>query len=336
MNTIFSGENEADDPLTQANQIQQQHRNNVILTTRQILSLAFDQVDVAFAPVFDDTLMSEEIVSEYSIPVGMDGTGIMRRDESSRIETEGTNAGNEPGLQPNTAAFPNYAMSGNMIMSASQREWARDYLVNNVTRVTNKGQGWINEDKSKGSVMAIRERRLYQGDWLAADETRTVEDWRRFKNENANPRLLNGEVPELEFAEFRSLVASAMGLPVGNISLMIMERVIPIDTIRAPWDYATILMVAVLFLLLAMLLYGLLRRQRGSGEDEESIEPQLAVEDLLVSTQLEEAREEAERELEEIDYFKENEIKKHIDKFVNEKPEAVAALLRNWINVEEW
>lgn len=41
-------------------------------------------------------------------------------------------------------------------------------------------------------------------------------------------------------------------------------------------------------------------------------------------------------ELEEIDYFKENEIKKHISKFVDKHPEAVASLLRNWINVEEW
>jgi flagellar M-ring protein FliF len=95
-------------------------------------------------------------------------------------------------------------------------------------------------------------------------------------------------------------------------------------------------MVAVLFLLIGLLAFGLVRRQKMAGEDEESLEPQLAVEDLLVSTQLEEAREEEAAALEEIDYHKENEVKKQIEKFVNEKPESVAALLRNWINVEEW
>jgi flagellar biosynthesis/type III secretory pathway M-ring protein FliF/YscJ len=29
-------------------------------------------------------------------------------------------------------------------------------------------------------------------------------------------------------------------------------------------------------------------------------------------------------------------VKKHIEKFINEKPDAVAALLRNWLNIEEW
>jgi flagellar M-ring protein FliF len=335
MTTIFSGENELDDPAEQANQMQQRHRNNVVHTTRQILALVFDEVDVVFNPVFDDTLMTEEIESIYTVPEGMEGEGIAQRRVGSRAQMEGGSQGTEPGLQPQTATFPNYLMPGNQIMNASQREWADEYLVNNVTRVTTTGPGWVNESSSRGSVVAIRSRNLYQGDWLAEDEARTADDWRRYKNEITNPRSLNGEVV-YELEEFQALVASAMGIPFDNIVLIMMERIIPIDTVARVWDIPTYLMVAVLFLLLAMLLYGLLRRQRASGEDEESIEPQLAVEDLLVSTQLEEAREEAAKELEEIDYFKENEIKKHIDKFVNEKPEAVAALLRNWINVEEW
>jgi flagellar M-ring protein FliF len=246
----------------------------------------------------------------------------------------------EPGLQPQTATFANYAMPGGGIISAQNRDWSQDFLVNTHVHHVTTGSGWVDPERSTGAVIALRNVNVRQEDWMAAtpegEEPRTAADWERFKNENEAPVSMNGSFDPEQFVEFHELVAAAMGIPADNVQLILMERMIPVDIEATQWDIATILMVIVLLLLLAMLLFGLLRKQRTAGEDEESLEPQLAVEDLLVSTQLEEAKEEEVAQLEEIDYFKENEIKKHIEKFVNEKPEAVAALLRNWINVEEW
>ena len=59
------------------------------------------------------------------------------------------------------------------------------------------------------------------------------------------------------------------------------------------------------------------------------IEPELSVEEMLESSQI------IPEELDSIEYNEESEIKKQIDKFVDEKPEAVASLLRNWLS-EEW
>ena len=58
------------------------------------------------------------------------------------------------------------------------------------------------------------------------------------------------------------------------------------------------------------------------------MEPELSVEDLLATTQ-EESR------LDEIELDDKSETRILIEKFVDENPEAVASLLRNWIN-EEW
>ncbi|MCL1884804.1 MAG: hypothetical protein FWF81_13755 [Defluviitaleaceae bacterium] len=334
MRTIFSGEEEAHDVADQAQQMRSQHNNNVMLTTMRLLSPIFDEIAVAFNPVYDDTLITEELVRLYNIPDGMESTGIVQHDTGMRFDMEGSQGGLEPGLQPQTATFPNYAMTGDGVMSAAHREWGRHYVVNSIERATTSGPGWVDPERSFGSVVATRNRTMNQEHWLAEDENRTVADWERFKNEETAPTLLNGSFDDFE--AFHELVASAMGIPSSNVELVIMERIIPVDTVTRAWPIETIIMVAVLLLLMAMLLFGLLRRQRAAGDEEEGLEPQLAVEDLLVSTQLEEAKEEAASELEEIDYFKENEIKKHIEKFVNEKPEAVAALLRNWINVEEW
>jgi flagellar M-ring protein FliF len=336
--TIFSGEEIGFTLQDETQRIRDQHINQVQMATRQLFAPILDEVSVSFLPVFDDRLMSEEVRTIYSIPEGMDGGGIPSIDRGSRSEMEGSPGGWEPGLQNNAAQFPNYLMPGGGVMSASQRDWITEYLVNTSVLVEQLGSGWVDPDASHGAVVGTRLRRVNQEHWLAdaeeGDPPRTAADWERFKNEGTAPRVVNGDF--VDFYEFHALAASAMGLPASNVTLVIMEQIVPIDTISRVWDWSTIFMVAVLILLLGMLLWGLLRKNRAAGEDEESLEPQLAVEDLLVSTQLEEAREEAAAELEEIDYHKENEVKRHIEKFINEKPEAVASLLRNWINVEEW
>ncbi|MCL1843937.1 MAG: hypothetical protein FWF79_08995 [Defluviitaleaceae bacterium] len=331
---VWSGDLDSQSLADETQQIRDRHTNRVEATTRQLLSMSFDESTVTFNPRFEDRLMSEEIRTIYTVPDDMDGTGIVHTNRGQRAEAEGTPAGMEPGLQPQTATFPSYINPGSQIMSASSHEWARDYLVNVSTEVVQLGPGWVDPVLSTGAITAVRNFDIYQGHWMAEDESRTVSDWERFKNENAEAVVMNGEFTD--FAYFHELVAASMGIPVSNVQLVITRLYNFIDTEATVWDIPTYLMVAVLILLLLMLAYGLLRKQRAAGEDEDSMEPQLAVEDLLVSTQLEEAKEDAVQELEEIDYFKENEIKKHIEKFVNEKPEAVAALLRNWINVEEW
>ena len=60
------------------------------------------------------------------------------------------------------------------------------------------------------------------------------------------------------------------------------------------------------------------------------MEPELSVESLVEST-----RELDEAELDEIEFQEKSDARLLIEKFVDEKPEAVASLLRNWLN-EDW
>ena len=59
----------------------------------------------------------------------------------------------------------------------------------------------------------------------------------------------------------------------------------------------------------------------------EEIEPELSVETLLETTK--------EAELEDIGMNEKSEARILIEKFVDENPEAVASLLRNWLS-DEW
>ena len=56
----------------------------------------------------------------------------------------------------------------------------------------------------------------------------------------------------------------------------------------------------------------------------------MSVEDLLATTQ-----EDDKQDLDEIELSDKSETRQLIEKFVDENPEAVALLLRNWIN-EDW
>ena len=72
---------------------------------------------------------------------------------------------------------------------------------------------------------------------------------------------------------------------------------------------------------------------RSTRKEEQVVEPEpeLSVESLLATT-----KEATEKEsLEDIGFSEKSETRVMIEKFVDENPEAVASLLRNWLN-EEW
>ena len=61
----------------------------------------------------------------------------------------------------------------------------------------------------------------------------------------------------------------------------------------------------------------------------EEKEPELSVEEMLASTK------ENQPSADDIDLQEKSETRKAIEKFVDENPEAVALLLRNWLN-DDW
>ena len=90
-------------------------------------------------------------------------------------------------------------------------------------------------------------------------------------------------------------------------------------------DIIQIVLAALIFAMLGFVVFRSLKT-----EEEEPVEQELTIDDLSASTAQEE-----EEELEDIGYTEKSEARILIEKFVDEKPEAVAQLLRNWLN-EYW
>ena len=120
------------------------------------------------------------------------------------------------------------------------------------------------------------------------------------------------------------MVANATGIPTKNVSFVAYEEIQFIDTIQSSIELKDIVQIVLIVIILTLLAFVVIMSLRTRREVEE--EEELAVEDLLQSHV---------DELEGIETEQKSEARKLIENFVEENPEAVATLLRNWLD-EDW
>ncbi len=140
----------------------------------------------------------------------------------------------------------------------------------------------------------------------------------------------NSAVTDLETPEeLVQLVAAATGIANNNITIQVKQKPVYEAAEEGSFsDNVTNYLMILLTVLIAGLLVFVIIRGTSPVEVTE-LEPELSVEDLLATTQ------ESEKSLEEIEMGDKSETRVMIERFVDENPEAVALLLRNWIN-EDW
>ena len=141
----------------------------------------------------------------------------------------------------------------------------------------------------------------------------------------------NSAVTDLETPdELVELVSAATGIATANIQIQIKQKPVYEEAEGSNFgaNAANYLMILLTVLIAGLLVFVIIKGT--SPVEVTEMEPELSVEDLLATTQ------EAEKQnLEEIEMGDKSETRMMIEKFVDENPEAVALLLRNWIN-EDW
>ena len=143
---------------------------------------------------------------------------------------------------------------------------------------------------------------------------------------NNNSAVTDQQVPQ----ELITLVSAATGIATNNITIQIKQKpVYEAKESSSFMDNASNYLMVILTLLIAGLLVFVIIKGTSPVEVTE-LEPELSVEDLLATTQ-----EDDKQDLDEIELSDKSETRQLIEKFVDENPEAVALLLRNWIN-EDW
>lgn len=179
--------------------------------------------------------------------------------------------------------------------------------------------GKVNMDNSSISVVLSR---YVVYDEQDMEERGLLEDttFAEFKAEHENPAA--SEVPE----EMFTLVANATGIDVSRISIMAYEVPMFNEKGASAFTFERILQLILALLIVGLIIFVVVKGMKPVEVVE--VEPELSVEALLATTK-------ENQTLDDIEFSDKSATRTQIEKFVDENPEAVAALLRNWLN-DDW
>ncbi len=123
-----------------------------------------------------------------------------------------------------------------------------------------------------------------------------------------------------------TLVSRATGIAEGNIQIVAYDQPVFIPKVPSTRSWTDYLQIIIAVLIIGLLLFVVFRGITPVQVTE--LEPELSVEQLLATTK-------ENQNIEDIEFNEVSEVRRMIEKFVDEKPEAVAQLMRNWLN-EDW
>lgn len=257
---------------------------------------------------------STEVLSyDYSVDEGRDEGYI---DSSLEETTETVNGvGGTPGTDANDDTSYVIQDGTNSSSSSSKTQYKR--LPDETITKTTGEAGKVDKTNSSIGIVAYNYV-IYREDVLKADGTLDGTTWDQYVAQNS--AIQKGQVDQ----DVIYTVASATGIPAANITMLVYD--VPFfEASESKIGLEDILEIVMALLILLLLFFVVFRTFRTKQEEEE--EEEVSVETLL--------EEQPQEELEDIGYTEKSEARKLIEKFVDENPEAVASLLRNWLN-EDW
>lgn len=284
---------------------------------RSIL-LSRGEYDDAFVTVDLKIDFSEAtIVSEKYRP--LDGTtkGIAAEEEIRNVETSNTENANPVGTDANQETPSNFLTpSGNS--SSTTEESKTSYKVDSEKSTIYRPNGAVDYQGSSIAVV-LNKFKVYDQALLENQGALAEISWEDFKDQNSARKKLEVD------PDIISLISGATN-NIPNPAVLAYEVPKFIDkpvTKNVVQDYILLAIIFLMVILLAVAIF------LGTKPVEVvKTEPELSVEELLVSTKMEEEPKEP------IVEYK-SEVRIQVEKFVDENPEAAATLLRNWLN-DQW
>jgi len=292
-----------------------------------------NKIRAMLLPMYDDVRLMANIhlnwdkqfdsSTTYGVPLPDSETGIPIRESTSQSSVTGTAPADAPGTDSNSNATPSYQTGDEGAYSGSTRDRDTDYAIDVFESQREYALGTVDYDNSSLIVMLYKYKTYNEREMT--DAVLGGLSWADFKAANNGVRVMPVG-PELD--------ETIRIIGIKNTSIISYELPVFVDSEPAePAEFGTIILYAIMVLLILLLGFGAIRKMQPDEVTE--IEPELSVEELLVSTQMEDEKIAEVEKLQEIAFNQESEAKRQIEKFVQEKPEAVAQLLRNWLN-DEW
>ncbi len=289
-------------------------------TRKMLLKAGYDDAEVSSMAIKFNMDQVEELITTYSVGEGQDQGYYSSSYEYSSNGQSGN--GGPPGTDSN-AEDTDYMLQRNGTTNSETILNKYNYLPNEDVQNIKREVGAVVPEESSIGIILTRYRKVSEE---ALEEQGALNDISFDEYIEQNSQVNTLEVPE----DLLPLVAAATGIAENRISIRIQEK--PVfeakeDTGLLAGGFTNYLMIILAVLIGALLIFVIIRGT--SPVEVTELEPELSVEDLLATTR------EDEKGLEEIEMGEKSETRTMIEKFVDENPEAVAMLLRNWIN-EDW
>lgn len=288
--------------------------------SNMLMKAGYDDVQIGSANIKFNMDKVTELVKTYTANEGQD-QGLYSSSYNYK-STGNSRSGGVPGTDSNGDQTD--TMIQNTGSSNSETTLDKyNYLPNETVQNIEHEVGAVEPDQSSIGIVltkynVIKEETL-ESQGLLKDTT--FEEY-----VNNNSAVTDQQVPQ----ELITLVSAATGIATNNITIQIKQKpVYEAKESSSFMDNASNYLMVILTLLIAGLLVFVIIKGTSPVEVTE-LEPELSVEDLLATTQ-----EDDKQDLDEIELSDKSETRQLIEKFVDENPEAVALLLRNWIN-EDW
>jgi len=262
----------------------------------------FDTISVSANAVLDfDTLSSTS--TRYEPPVADENS--LLNEETLEENLINGNAGDIPGTDTNPQGTITYQIDENGNSQYNKNHTVREYVYNQT-----------NEQKEKAV-----------GNLIYEQSTMSISLWY-----GKNIKTADGLTPEY-LEQVRQSAYAATGVPVENITVSVQKlaaetpaEVTLMDTVAELFDQFGFY-VLMLILLIVMTITAMPRKKT------EPVETQTAA--LEAAAAGEGAAQQPVEIIQDINLQEESELKKQIDKFVQDNPDSVAQLLRNWL-AEDW
>ncbi|TAH67487.1 MAG: flagellar M-ring protein FliF [Anaerolineaceae bacterium] len=258
----------------------------------------------------------DELFIEY-LPAEGQEQGVLSHGYTYSSENAGSFGGGVPGTSSNDETDYMMQDSSNSTGSVDIEEY--DYLPNERRTNIKYEVGAIIPDESSVSILArkinTRTEEELEAEGLLDDIT--FDEYVR-----ANSEGIKLDVDP----DIVSMVSLASGISEDDIQIISIEQPVFVPKVVEIRQWTDYLQIVLAVLIVALLLFVVFK---GVGPVEVTeLEPELSVEQLLATTK-------ENQTIDDIDFNEISEVRRMIEKFVDEKPDAVAQLLRNWLN-EDW
>ena len=315
---LFEGGDSSGGSLTSNNKI----RNEVISSIENnIRSLLVSSLwDDAQVMANLDIQLDETLIERTEFDTFQDGQNGPRSSYYMYNAENVDGTGGVVGTDANDGDITSYDIPDAAYGNSQIQVIKEDYETDKTVTTTRRAIGAVNPSNSSVSIILTQ--------YVEYDEVDMKERGLLEGMTFAEFQAQNGDRIPIEVDEsMYDIVSNATGIRSNSITIVAYQVPLFYPKESSGMAVSNILQIILAVLIAALLIFVVMKGMRPAEVTE--LEPELSVETLLATTK-------DNQSLEDIEYNEKTATRQRIEKFVEENPEAVAQLLRNWLNDDDW